>query len=258
MASRIVESFHAEISPIIESRNCEQLAAALDKWKVAFASNLKPKVGPFNHWDKDDASVKFSLDKGLGWSALMLERCRQGGLPSFIDAGAASLDFCLVSMELNLTISSKTNQVFVGKRGGVNLDGLGIRRDGSFCIAELKGPKDTGNDPCKATHQALCGALAAIALREWIVATARSCFPNQRRPAIANARLPMDEKSIGLYIVMAERSPNGLSRIVQCFDLKERCELIRAACPIIKEIAYFWVPPAFDTTFGTLSVSETY
>jgi len=258
MASRIVENFHAEISPMVESRNCEQLAAALDKWKVAFAANLKPKVGRFNHWDEDDASVKYSFDKGLGWSAYMLERCRQGGRPYFIDTGQASLDFCLISMELNLTISAKTNQVFKGKRGGVNLDGLGVRRDGSFCISEVKGPKDAGNDPCKATFQALCGALAAFALREWIVETARTFQLGHRRPGVANARLPMDERSIGLNIVMAERSPNGLSRIVQYCDLKERCELIRAACPIIKEIAYFWVPPDFDKTFGRLSVSETY
>lgn len=258
MASRIVDRFHAEINPIIESRNFEQLAAALDRWKADFSSNLKPKVGRFNHWDVDDASVKYSPDNGIGWSALMLERCRQGGTPYFINTGKASLDFCVVSMELNLTISAKTNQVFKGRRGGVNLDGLGIRRDGSFCVSEVKGPRDAGNDPCKATHQALCGALAATALREWIVETTRTFQPGNRRPVVTNARFPMDERSLGLNIVMAERNPNGLLRIVQHNDLKERCELIRAACPIIKEIAYFWVSPDFDKTFGVLPVSETY
>ena len=53
------------------------------------------------------------------------------------------------------------------ERDLIKPDGLGVRRDGSFCVLEVKGPKDDG-DLIRATLQGVCGVLAVYAKRKMI------------------------------------------------------------------------------------------
>ena len=74
----------------------------------------------------------------------MLERCRAAGGPHFVETGDPQLDFSLVSMELNLGISSKSNPFQPGKTDYIKPDGLGVRRAGkAFCVLEVKGRRTT-------------------------------------------------------------------------------------------------------------------
>ena len=85
----------------------------------------------------------------------MLEHCRQGGSLRFIDTGDSVLDYALISMDLNLGIPGRHNPFRRNHRGLIELDGLGVRQDGTLCVLEVKAG-DTA-DLEFATWQAICG-----------------------------------------------------------------------------------------------------
>ena len=111
----------------------------------------------------------------------MLERCRTGNRVSFIPTGISALDFALLAMEVSFGISSKRNLFQPGEKDYIKPDGLAVRRGKSFCVLEVKGPKDNG-DLLDATLQGLCGVLAVYAKRRMIAQIVHE--PGIRRPSM--------------------------------------------------------------------------
>ena len=130
----------------------------------------------------------------------MLEHCREGGSLRFIDTGDSVLDFALIAMDVNLGIRVRHNPFRRNHRGLIELDGLGVRQDGTLCVLEVKAEGDT-NDLEFATWQAVCGALAIYAKRSMIVEIARE--QRGRRPAVPNANVLELEPSLGAYVLMS-------------------------------------------------------
>lgn len=235
-SQRLLKVFIDQATKILKTGNANRLKSEFNRWKTKFAC-IKNKT-EFNHWDHDDASLKMSINKGIGWTAIMLEHCRQRKKFQHIQTGKKPLDFAMLSMELNLGISSKNNKFQRGKTDFIKPDGLGVRRDNSFCVIEVKGPQDD-DDLLKATLQAVCGALAVYAKRKMIVQIARNGA--RRRPPIKNRGIPKGRPSLSVYVIMSSKTP----RKHEMFQSKNipyhYCKMILSAFPQLKEFVYFSV-----------------
>jgi hypothetical protein len=245
----LVARFQEEVAPLLLHNRPAELAALLRNWGERF-SCIKEKTDIFNHWDHDDATSKISSGSGIGWTSVMLEHCRTDGRANFISVPDEDLSFALVCMELNLGISKHDNLFRDAEGDSVKPDGIGVRSDSSFCVLEVKGPQDE-HDWCKATLQALCGALALHAKREMIVKLASK--PAGRRPALRSARIPDSERSLGLYVIMSAWPPASPDD-----ELERRMGMLLEACPIVREIAHFTIDHHVDDQLTSLPRPKVY
>lgn len=232
---RVIDLFHEKIGDLVTRKSRDPLAAALQDWRRKLGSIVENRDG-FNHWDTDNASGRFPINKGLHWTAEMLEFSRAGSQLRFSETGQSDLDFALVSMDLNLAISSKDNPIAAGRVSSVKPDGIGVRRDGTFCVFEVKGEDDCP-ELFRATIQALCGAVALCAKADMVLRLTQA--GKDRRPAMPNPRFPGDTQSIGLYVMVDSRN----FAIPEDPEFAEWIQLILGAYEPLREIAYFSVRP---------------
>ena len=239
---RLVDRFKSEVKPLLAHERTNELGTLLESWKQRLAC-IKDK-DHFNHWDDDDPSHLQASTTGIGWTSRMLEKCRSHGELTFISTGEDSLDFALLSMELNLGVSSKRNYFRVGCQDYVKPDGLGIRQsDKSFCVIEVKGPQDNG-DMFEATLQALLGTLAVYAKREMILQVART--ERGRRPAVNDSQISDGHPTLGVYVIVSEQNA------IVAPDLEKNLKMLLQALPWIRDIVHFTPTLADVETFDTL------
>lgn len=217
----LVARFQEEASRLLEHGRHHELATVLKSWTERLVC-IKNKTSEFNHWDHDDATKLNTEGSGIGWTSRWLEYCRMGGERHYITVDGGVLDLSLISMELNLRIAKRDNLFRDQEFDSVNPDAIGVRRDSTLGVLEVKGPQDE-HDWEKATLQALCGALALYAKREMIVTLAS--LPAQRR-VVANAHLPATGRSIGLYVFIDAPLAADATKMRALLD----------ACPLIREI----------------------
>jgi hypothetical protein len=237
-ADRLLNTFKKKMKVLLNQGDVQELRYEMDRWKRGFDRIVTKKQ--FNHWDNDDATSKQCLDKGIGWSASMLERSRDGGHSFYISTGEIHLDFALVAMELGLGISSKNNAFQPGKKDFIKPDGLGLRRDGTFCIVEVKGPKDDG-DLLEATLQGVCGALAVYSKRAMIVRLARTF--GGRRPRVLVRAIPQQRPTLGVYVLVSAKHLRGRPMFPWEGQPKTYCDLILQGFRQLREIVFFSVEP---------------
>lgn len=232
--TRLIDVFQAEVGPLLTAGDEAGLSAALKRWEGAFVS--VPERVVLNPYDITNSTGLKPLTHGLGWTAAMLEHSRQGGLLQPVCAGQEFLDFSLVGMSVQFSLPAAANTYVPGRIGGVQLDGLGVRADGSFCILEVKAVNDV---PAvyQATVQDLCGSVAVYAKRQMIVdIVARG---NGLRPAVPKARIDNEAPSLGLYVLIdSKHVPN-----FEDATLERQLQLMLRAFPPLREIAYFAVDP---------------
>lgn len=233
--SRLLDQFHAEVAPFVCDEHKLTLVERVQQWTDRLAA-IVTKGDGFNHWENDDPSGVFGSTEGKAWTSRMLEFSRAQGSLHYISVGDQSLDFSLLSMEPNLSISSKNNPFIFGAKSSINLDGLGIRSDGTFCIVETKAEYDCP-ELYRATIQALCGALAVYAKREMITHLSRTA--NGRRPAATSAIIPREGPSMGLYVMVDVKN----YRWPEEEGFREAVQLLIDAFPPLREVAYFAVDP---------------
>lgn len=249
----LTERFASEIEPLLMAQDGQRLRDFLYDWTNKL-SDANPKT-EFNCYDHDDAMSLFdrSPSRGVGWSALWLEHCRQGGITHFVSAGNEDFDFCVIARELGIAIPANCNRITPGTTGKICLDALGVRRDGTFCVIEIKGPGDQGSTRT-AMLQGLCGALGIFAKRDDLVLLAQS--RSGRRPAILNAGV-LAERSIGLYVVAATSEFEGrLTSVAEGFEVPQAAQMVLRAWPPLREIALFRVQSLEQITSGQLREPE--
>jgi hypothetical protein len=251
VSDRLLNGFKKKVKEILARGDSKELRIEFDRWKKGFGKIVLKKQ--FNHWDNDDATFKRCYDKGIGWTATMLEQCRVGGKPTFITTGSDQLDFSLIAMELGLGISSKDNILQKGEIDFVKPDGLGVRRNSSFCVIEIKGPKDEG-DLLEATLQGVCGALAVFSKRKMIVALARAA--KGRRPKVRVAEIPTQRRTLGVFVLIATKHFKTKESLRLDGKLNDYCKMILQGFPQLKEIAYFSVGPEQCPKLNSLSFFE--
>ncbi len=246
--SRLLDQFHSEVAPFVSAELKPTLVERVQQWTDRLAAIVTKDDG-FNHWDNDDPSGLFSPTEGKAWTSRMLEFSRAQGSLHYISVGEQSLDFSLLSMEPNLSISSKNNPFLPGAKSSINLDGLGIRSDGTFCIVETKAESDCP-ELYRATIQALCGALAVYAKREMITRLAGTV--KGRRPAATSASIPTDGASLGLYVMVDVKN----YRWPEEAGFRESVQLLMDAFPPLQEVAYFAVDPRSSDFPSRIPVSQ--
>jgi len=233
--ARLLDQFQAEVGTLVTVEGKPALRILLDQW-VCNLKAIVEKPNGFNHWDVDDCSSYFTQAKGIDWTSKILEFCRQHKKLQWIHTGEQLLDFSLLSMELNLSISSKNNPIRQGTSDFIKPDGLGIRSDGTFCIIEIKAESDCP-ELYRATIQALCGAVATFAKREMITSLAKQA--KGKRPAAASAIIPDDSPSLGLYIMVDTKN----YRLPEDRGFRDSIRLLMEAFPPLREVVYFAVDP---------------
>jgi hypothetical protein len=249
-SQRLLDSFKAQTKELLKREDVVELRAQFERWKAGF-ERVQSKT-QFNHWDNDDATGWKAPSTGIGWSATMLERCRAAGGPHFVETGDPQLDFSLVSMELNLGISSRSNPFQPGKIDYIKPDGLGVRRAGkAFCVLEVKGPQDNG-DLLEATLQALCGTLAVFAKRDMISRITRTQALGSRRMALRVRGIPQKRPSLGIYVLVAAKDHRGRPMFRWDERLTDYCRLILRGFPQLREIVYFKVEQESCLDFATV------
>jgi hypothetical protein len=239
VADRMLDLFKREVAPLLEQKDITGLERVFAAWMERL-SCIKKKHW-FNRWDDDEASA-FPIRWGAGWTKKMLEFSRQAGVFTFIKTGgdeksSMDIDFSLLAHALKLGISSTNNLVQPSETDYVELDGFGMKRDGSCCVLEVKGPEDSEDSLYEATLQALLGALAVYAKREMIEEIARKA--QKRRPAATNLEIPAQKRSLGLYIMVAKTNLEGRRKYVWYERLVEQADLLLRACKVLREIVYF-------------------
>lgn len=249
--SRLLNDFKKHVGGILEGGNVKELRSEFGRWERIFCKIKRKKQ--FNHWDDDDATRLKCHDKGIGWTAGMLETCRAGRHPFFIGTGQSRLDFMLLAMELNLGISSKSNRHQPEERDFIKPDGLGVRQDGSFCVLEVKGPQDDG-DLLKATLQGVCGALAVYAKRKMIFDLAKC--ESGRRPHVAVKEIPIQRRTLGVYVLMSSKDAKGRQKFKLEERVKVKCKLILQSFAQLSHIVYFSVSPGQSRDFSKLEISH--
>jgi hypothetical protein len=239
---RLPELLKMESEPFLERLDEAGLARLFKGWIEKLRTIVR--MYRFNHYDSTDAKGMSNPRSGIGWTATMLEHCREGGSSRFIDTEDSALDFALIAMDVNLGIRTRRNPFRRNHRGLIELDGLGVRQDGTFCVLEVKAEGDT-NDSEFATWQAVCGALAIYAKRSMIVEIARE--QRGRRPAVPNANVLELEPSLGAYVLMSSKDKQGNEKYVRPGDaLGSKITTVLRAFPQLKEVVYFSVNPYVD------------
>ena len=109
-------------------------------------------------------------------------------------------------MELSIGISSKRNPFFPGHVNSIRPDGLGVKRDGTVAVLEVKGPQDE-LDAWPAILQGVLGAVAIHAKREYIVQLLKS--GTGRRPPSKNTRIPKTTRSMTVLVLTSAVKSNG-------------------------------------------------
>lgn len=249
---RIQDELKRQCMPHIQAGRLQELRGVIGQWVRRF--DVIQEREQFNHWDNDDASKHFSLDKGLGWQTHLLENCRQEGEISFIPTGNPDTDFFFAATELHLCISSKLNPINPGYGDRINPDGLGIRRDRFFTVFEVKGPKDE-KTLLEPVLQGLCGALAVYAKRKMIQTIARTA--GERRPAFPNALIPKTVPSLGIHVLTAKSDMRGRNRLPKWGrEIEQHCRLVIDAFSPLKYIAYSFVEPDKRNPFAKMPVDR--
>ena len=179
---RLLDRFQREVSPFIEKGDGSGLKDTLAAW-VEKLSAIETKNDMFNHWCQDDALHLWNTGSGIGWTASLLEYSRRDYHMNFVETSCESLDFALLSMDLNLGISATRNLFKPGYEDFIKPDGLAVRRDGSVAVLEVKGPQDEAG-LTRGILQGFCGLLAVYAKREMLTRVAHT--PAIRRPAFPN------------------------------------------------------------------------
>ena len=239
---RLPELLKTESEPFLEKGDEAGLAELFNRWKQKLRRIVRKYR--FNHYDVTDASSMSNPRSGIGWTATMLEHCRQGGSLRFIDTGDSVLDYALISMDLNLGIRGRHNPFRRNRKGLIELDGLGVRQDGTLCVLEVKAERDTA-DLEFATWQAVCGALAIYAKRSMIVEIARE--QRGRRPAVPNANVLELEPSLGAYVLMSSKDQDENEKYARPgAALGSKIMTVLRAFPQLKEVVYFSVNPYAD------------
>jgi hypothetical protein len=247
---RLLSLFVSQITPMLKDGRSRELRETIDRWVSGFTQVVEKEQ--FNHFDNTDATYLSNWRKGLGWTSAMLEYCRAGGTLEFIATGNADLDFAIISAELCFGLSSKTNPFQQGKQDYIEPDGLGVRRDGSFLVMEMKGPQDD-HDLLTATLQALCGALALSAKREMCVRLAQS--PAQRRPTVSHPQFPDDRPSLGLYVVVVQETGETM-RLETDQRIEDAVSQMKAAFPALREVVYFVLAQSHFNSIGKLPIAK--
>ena len=248
----VTDKFIAEVEPLLTAGD---LTSLLVDWERRL-SCLKNIATMFNRYDFDNVQSLFDKNprSGQGWTAHFLEHSRRNRTNGFVSTGHRDADFCVVAQELDLSISAKNNLVGPEVDGELVLDALGLRRDGTFCVIEVKGPSDSGSIK-HAILQALCGAIGLYVKREDMTKIARLAVG--RRPAFRNAFVPVNERSISIYVIAATDEFEGRPTSIASgygIDLAA-ARLVEAWSPL-REIIVFEVHSMTPILDATLSATK--
>jgi hypothetical protein len=188
--------------------------------------------------------------------------------PRFIRTNEEALDFSLVGMEVVFAVAARNNQIEKNKEGRIRPDGIGIRKDGTFCVLELKVEEDA--DPVEALLQALFGAMAVYKKRYRMVQIAQCERANLRLP-FANAKFPQGvrrygmvrgnepcERSLALYVVWPTNGVDGIPNIQHRCDFRDKANIILKSCDFLREIACFEVDSMEQLESGQMPLSKHY
>jgi len=239
---RLPELLKMKSEPFLERGDEAGLAGLFNGWIEKLRTIVR--MYRFNHYDTTDAKAMSNPRSGIGWTATILEHCREDGSLRFIDTGDSVLDFALTAVDVNLGIRARRNPFRRNHKGLIELDGLGVRRDGTFCVLEVKAERDT-DDLEFATWQAVCGALAIYAKRSMIVEIARE--QRGRRPAVPIANVLEVEPSLGAYVLMSIKDKYGNEKYVRPGEaLGSKITTVLRALPQLREVVYFSVNPYVD------------
>ena len=190
----------------------------------------------FNHWDDDNAWLPDYPNTSDGWALHMLDFSRREGNINFIQTNNDNLDFTFLSHGLILTIPGRNNRIRPGHEDSLEMEGLGIRSNGTFCIVEVKAVNE--HVPLlEATIQTLFYAVAIYAKREMIIRLARP--GRRRRPAAPLANIPDNDPSLGLYVMVDAQNYH----LPQDAGFRDSIGLLKKAFPPLREVAYFAVDP---------------
>lgn len=246
--SRLLDQFHAEVAHSISNENKSKLIDRLQIWKEKFAAIVNKKVG-FTLKEENNTSSSQPITSGRGWTSRMLEFSLGEKEFCRIKTGDPILDFSLLSIEPNMSISSKNNPIIPGSKSSINLDGLGIRSDGTFCVLEVKAEKDC-HELFRATIQALCGAFTLIAKKDMIVELTRQA--NGKRLAVSTISLSDNKPSLGLYVMVDSKK----YQFPEYEEFKNSIQLLMEAFKPLKEVAFFSVDPRSQEFPGKIPVTH--
>lgn len=230
---RLQSLFESRIKPFLSNGQIDQLTLFIGEWINGFSHVVEREQ--FNHWDNTDATGYRNVEDGFSWTASLLEHCRSTPQLDFISTGELTTDFGLFAAEVCLGLSSKNNPFQEGRQNSIQPDGLGVRRDHSLVVFEMKGPQDD-HDPFTAMLQALCGALAATAKRDWVVSTAESeC---ERRPSIYLAGKHADDFSVHLYVAIVAKQGEVIA-VKGDARIEDSIPKLKAAFPQLGDVVFF-------------------
>lgn len=248
---RLLSLFVSQVAPLLNPDRLEELRVVINRWLDGFRHVVEKEQ--FNHWDNTDSTSASDWLTGFGWTSTMLEFCRAGGHLRFIETGRQDLDFAIISAELGFGISSKSNPFQQKKRDYIKPDGLGVRRDQSFLVTEMKGPQDD-HDLLTATLQAFCGALALSAKREMCLRLSQNTAV--RRPS-CSPDFPTDRPSLGLYVIVVQKV--GETILVEAdHRLESTASLMKAVFPALREVVYFVLSEPQIRSIGKLPIAKVY
>lgn len=230
---RLQSLFASRIKSLLTTGESNELTQFVGEWVEGFSHVVEREQ--FNHWDNTDATQLRNIEDGFSWTASLLEYCRSTPRLNFISTGEPSIDFGLFAAEVCLGLSSKSNPFQEGRQNSIQPDGLGVRRDNSLVVFEMKGPQDD-HDPFTAMLQALCGALAATAKRNWVVSTAESeCG---RRPSIRLSGKNDDGFSVHLYVAIVAK-PREVIAVKGDARIEDSISKLKTAFPQLGDVVFF-------------------
>ena len=247
---KLLSLFTSQISPLLCEDRSEELRTTVARWIDGFKSVVERDQ--FNHFDNSFIQT-FEIEHGFGWTSAILEQCRSCGSLSSIATGREDVDFSLFAVEVSLGLSSKNNPLQKGKRNSIQPDGLGMLRDRSLAVLEMKGPQDD-HDLLTATLQAFCGALAVKAKFDWIAGLTQTS--GNRRPALSETLPPESTHPINLFVMVVPKEGEVISATGEQ-RLEDAVRHLRAAVPLGK-VAYFVIDRENFGSVERLPVSFVY
>ncbi|WP_166831560.1 hypothetical protein [Thalassoroseus pseudoceratinae] len=230
---RLQSLFASRVKSLLTTGESNELTQFVVEWIEGFSHVVEREQ--FNHWDNTDATQHRNIEDGFSWTASLLEYCRSTPQLDFIATGEPDTDFGLFAAEVCLGLSSKSNPFQDGRQNSIQPDGLGVRRDNSLVVFEMKGPQDD-HDPFTAMLQALCGALAATAKRSWVVSTAESeCG---RRPSILLAGKNDEGFRVHLYVAIVAKHGEVIA-VKGDARIEEAIPKLKTAFPQLGDVVFF-------------------
>ena len=252
-----IDTLQAIFKEQFTSRVCEgswkEVRALTHLWITAMAC-AEEREEQLSDYDLKPFGT-FPENHGKNWQSRMLDYSRKERRFNFVDT--PPYDACKFSFavtELGISVSKTKKVLGMEARKLIQPDGLGVRKNGSLTVLEVKAPGDE-HELLPPVLQAACAATGIVAKRNMICNALKA--GHGIRPKYPDANLEHGVPSIGLHVLTAKTGRSKNKQLEQWSDdIESQCQTLLKGFKELEYIAFSFVDPDETEDFSVIKIDK--